>query len=59
MDIILKYFHGLTDLQKDQFSKLPALYSHWNEQINVISRQDIDNLYEKHILHSLVLKFWT
>ncbi len=55
MDIILKYFHGLTPLQKEQFSKLPELYSHWNEQINVISRQDIENLFEKHILHSLAI----
>jgi 16S rRNA (guanine527-N7)-methyltransferase len=55
MDIILKYFHNLTNLQKEQFSKLPELYSHWNEQINVISRQDIENLFEKHILHSLAI----
>jgi 16S rRNA (guanine527-N7)-methyltransferase len=55
MDIILKYFHDLTNLQKEQFSKLPELYSHWNEQINVISRQDIENLFEKHILHSLAI----
>ena len=53
MDIILKYYHKLTELQKEQFAKLGILYPEWNEKINVISRKDIDNLYEKHILHSL------
>ncbi|WP_026996708.1 16S rRNA (guanine(527)-N(7))-methyltransferase RsmG [Flectobacillus major] len=51
--LIEKYFPQLTDKQKQQFAQLGELYRHWNEQINVISRQDIDNIYEKHILHSL------
>ncbi|MFT4735169.1 MAG: 16S rRNA (guanine527-N7)-methyltransferase [Algoriphagus sp.] len=53
MDIILKYFPGLTDGQKTQFGQLEELYTLWNAQINVISRKDIDALYEKHVLHSL------
>lgn len=53
MDIINKYFEGLTDLQKKQFAALDALYRDWNSKINVISRKDIDNLYTHHILHSL------
>lgn len=52
-DIIFHYFPDLTDIQKDQFSKLFDLYSEWNEKINVISRKDIENLYVNHILHSL------
>ncbi len=52
-DIISKYFPGLTPLQKQQFEQLPALYNHWNSQINVISRKDIDLLPERHVLHSL------
>lgn len=55
MDIILKYFPDLTDLQKEQFEKLGSLYSEWNQKINVISRKDIDNLYPNHILHSLAI----
>ncbi len=51
--IIEKYFPNLTDKQKQQFAQLGELYATWNAQINVISRADIDNLYEKHILHSL------
>ena len=51
--IIPKYFPDLTDRQIDQFKELHALYSYWNAQINVISRKDMDNLYEKHVLHSL------
>lgn len=59
-DIITKYFPVLTDLQKQQFEKIGPLYREWNEKINVISRKDIDNLYEHHILHSLSLaKFIT
>ena len=61
MDLILKYFPYLTDLQKEQFEKLDFLYHDWNAKINVISRKDIDELYTKHILHSLgiakVIKF--
>ncbi len=53
MDIILKYFPNLTDQQKQQFAALDALYHDWNSKINVISRKDIDNLYEHHVLHSL------
>jgi 16S rRNA (guanine527-N7)-methyltransferase len=55
ISILLKYFPGLTDRQKDQFSRLLELYSHWNAQINVISRKDIDLLYERHVLHSLAI----
>jgi len=53
VDIILKYFSDFTDAQIEQFRQLEPLYKHWNEQINVISRKDIDALYEKHVLHSL------
>jgi 16S rRNA (guanine527-N7)-methyltransferase len=52
-DIILKYFTNLTEKQLSQFSQLFELYSHWNAQINVISRKDIEELYERHVLHSL------
>jgi 16S rRNA (guanine527-N7)-methyltransferase len=47
------YFPHLTDRQKQQFEQLPALYEFWNNQINVISRKDIDQLFERHVLHSL------
>ncbi|NID13371.1 16S rRNA (guanine(527)-N(7))-methyltransferase RsmG [Fibrivirga algicola] len=50
---ILTYFPNLTDEQKAQFAALDGLYRDWNAKINVISRQDIDALYEKHVLHSL------
>lgn len=53
MDILLKYFSDFTSKQLDQFKALDALYKDWNEKINVISRKDIDGLYEKHVLHSL------
>ena len=53
MDIILKYFPELTDTQKEQFMALYDLYTDWNSKINVISRKDITNLYEHHVLHSL------
>lgn len=52
-EIILKYFPNLTDLQKSQFQQLETLYKDWNEKINVISRKDIDEFYERHVLHSL------
>lgn len=52
-EIILKYFPNLTDQQKSQFQKLETLYKDWNEKINVISRKDIDEFYERHVLHSL------
>lgn len=53
MDIILKYFPDLTQEQIQQIAALQAIYADWNEKINVISRKDIENLYERHILHSL------
>jgi 16S rRNA (guanine527-N7)-methyltransferase len=53
MDIILKYFSDFTETQTKQFAALGELYSDWNSKINVISRKDIESLYEKHILHSL------
>ena len=53
MEEILNYFPNLTDIQKEQFEKLDFLYHDWNAKINVISRKDIDELYTKHILHSL------
>jgi 16S rRNA methyltransferase gidB len=53
MEQILHYFPTLTEKQKEQFTALDALYHDWNAKINVISRKDIDNLYEHHILHSL------
>ncbi len=54
-DIILKFFPQLTEEQQRQFDALDALYREWNAKINVISRKDIDNLYEHHILHSLAI----
>ena len=51
--IITKYFPNLTEIQEQQFGALQNLYEHWNLQINVISRKDIDLLYERHVLHSL------
>jgi len=51
--ILLKYFPGVTPRQQQQFEQLPDLYNFWNNQINVISRKDIDQLYERHVLHSL------
>ena len=53
VSLILKYFPEITNEQKQQFEKLEQLYTEWNEKINVISRKDMDGLYEKHILHSL------
>lgn len=53
MDIILKYFPDLTEEQKERFAMLESLYTEWNEQVNVISRKDIQQLYERHVLHSL------
>jgi len=55
MDILLKYFPHLNNEQKRQFSMLLPLYSEWNAKINLISRKDIDNIYERHILHSLAI----
>lgn len=60
MDEILKYFPTLTPVQREQFAAIGPLYKEWNEKINVISRKDIDNIYEHHILHSLAIaKFVT
>ena len=53
MQQILKYFPNLSERQKEQLQQLDALYHDWNAKINVISRKDIDNLYEHHVLHSL------
>jgi len=53
MQILLKYFPNLTEDQIEKFSKLKELYTDWNSKINVISRKDIDALYERHVLHSL------
>ena len=55
MEIVLKYFSDFTPTQLEQLGKLEALYKEWNEKINVISRKDIDALYEKHVLHSLAI----
>lgn len=52
-DILVKYFPSLTAQQLQQFNQLPQLYNSWNSQINVISRKDIEMLYERHVLHSL------
>lgn len=53
ISIIEKYFPNLSSIQIEQFTQLYEVYKHWNEQINVISRKDIDLLYERHVLHSL------
>ena len=53
--IIYKYFPDLTDLQKQQIEKLQHLYQDWNVKINVVSRKDIDELYLRHVLHSLAI----
>ncbi len=55
MELINKYFPKLSDQQRTQFEALDALYREWNSKINVISRKDIDNLYEHHVLHSLAI----
>ncbi|MCB0705021.1 MAG: 16S rRNA (guanine(527)-N(7))-methyltransferase RsmG [Saprospiraceae bacterium] len=55
LEMILQYFPNLSDIQQKQFAALPELYKTWNEQINVISRKDIDNLIERHVLHSLAI----
>lgn len=55
MEIILKYFPHLTIQQKDQIEQLRSVYEEWNQKINVISRKDIDKIYERHVLHSMAL----
>ena len=53
MELISKYFSDFSPIQVSQFEQLGALYAEWNEKINVISRKDINELYERHVLHSL------
>ena len=55
MQQIENYFPALTDKQREQFAALDGLYREWNEKINVVSRKDIDHLYEHHVLHSLAI----
>ncbi len=55
MDLIDKYFSSVTPEQRTRFSLLDSLYREWNDKINVISRKDIDHLYERHVLHSLAI----
>ncbi|MBQ8769892.1 MAG: 16S rRNA (guanine(527)-N(7))-methyltransferase RsmG [Bacteroides sp.] len=59
MELILKYFPTLTETQRAQFAALYDLYTDWNSKINVISRKDITNLYEHHVLHSLGIAQYT
>ena len=58
LEIILKYFGDFTPTQLKQLEQLDSLYQEWNAAINVISRKDIDSLYEKHVLHSLAIAAW-
>lgn len=53
MEILLKYFSDFSEKQLEQFRALQSLYAEWNQKINVISRKDLDNFYEHHVLHSL------
>ncbi|MFN5829878.1 MAG: 16S rRNA (guanine(527)-N(7))-methyltransferase RsmG, partial [Bacteroidota bacterium] len=55
MEALLKYFNEITPTQRAQFILLDEVYREWNEKINVISRKDIDALYERHVLHSLAI----
>ena len=55
MDILLKYFSDFNEKQIQQFAALKQLYTEWNEKINVISRKDMHNFYEHHVLHSLAI----
>ena len=55
MELINKYFPNLTPVQQEQFAALKPLYEDWNSKINVISRKDMDNFYEHHVLHSLAI----
>lgn len=55
INLILKYFPDLTEKQIEQFTKVGDLYKEWNNQINVVSRKDIDEIYTNHILHSLAI----
>jgi 16S rRNA (guanine527-N7)-methyltransferase len=58
LEVILRYFSGFSDKQLRQLGMLWELYSDWNAKINVISRKDIDKLYERHVLHSLSIAAW-
>src|SRR5690606_4972248 len=53
MDLITKYFPAISTQQRQQFLQLEGLYKEWNSKINVVSRKDIDELYLRHVLHSL------
>ncbi len=55
MELIDKYFPDLSDEQHEKLAQLKAVYEHWNNQINVISRKDMDDFYERHVLHSLAI----
>lgn len=55
LEPILKYFPDLTDLQRERFAALYGLYADWNAKINVVSRKDFDQLYLRHVLHSLAI----
>jgi len=55
VEIVQKYFPDITPQQKEHFAALQGLYSEWNEKINVISRKDIEQLYERHVVHSLAI----
>ena len=55
MELILKYFPELTDCQRQRFAALYDLYADWNAKINVVSRKDFDQLYLRHVLHSLAI----
>ena len=59
LEVVLKYFGDFTPRQLEQFAALEGLYKEWNAKINVISRKDIDSLYEKHVLHSLSIAAFT
>lgn len=59
LEVITKYFADFTDDQLDQLIKMEELYRDWNSKINVISRKDIDNLYTRHVLHSLSIAAFT
>lgn len=55
MQVILKYFPDISNIQIEQFRKLSELYTYWNERINLVSRKDIQELYTRHVLHSLAI----
>ncbi|HZF99877.1 MAG TPA: 16S rRNA (guanine(527)-N(7))-methyltransferase RsmG [Chitinophagales bacterium] len=57
-EIVSKYFSGLMLRQREQFERLGGLYKDWNDKINVVSRKDIEQLYEHHVLHSLAIAKW-